>query len=194
MNPASRTSSTTARRIQPGDVIPSLELTTIRSEPISVPFPDGVTHLQFRRFASCPICNVHLRTFTRRHAEIAAAGVHEVVLFHSTVEAMRPHQGELPFAAVADPELELYARFGVEFSLRSVLNPAAWTAPFKPYAWRVAIREGRDPGGRWFSIRGDSMLGHPADFLIEPDGAVIAAKYGKHANDQWSVDDLLQQV
>lgn len=31
----------------------------------------------------------------------------------------------------------------------------------------------------------------PADFLIDTDGTVLAAKYGEHANDQWSVDELL---
>jgi hypothetical protein len=28
--------------------------------------------------------------------------------------------------------------------------------------------------------------------LIAPDGRVLAAKYGRHANDQWEVDELLQ--
>jgi hypothetical protein len=28
-------------------------------------------------------------------------------------------------------------------------------------------------------------------FLIEPGGRVIAAKYGRHAGDQWSVDEVL---
>jgi hypothetical protein len=34
-------------------------------------------------------------------------------------------------------------------------------------------------------------LGLPADFLIAPDERIVAAKYGKHADDQWSVDELL---
>jgi hypothetical protein len=36
------------------------------------------------------------------------------------------------------------------------------------------------------------MLGLPADFLIASDGRILAAKYGRHANDQWEVDELLQ--
>ena len=40
----------------------------------------------------------------------------------------------------------------------------------------------RQPGGR---------LGLPADFLIAPDGRTVARKYGRHAYDQWSVDELL---
>jgi hypothetical protein len=31
----------------------------------------------------------------------------------------------------------------------------------------------------------------PADFLIGSDGLVIACKYGDHANDHWSVDEVL---
>lgn len=34
-------------------------------------------------------------------------------------------------------------------------------------------------------------LGLPADFLIDADGMVVALRYGWHADDQWSVDELL---
>ena len=34
-------------------------------------------------------------------------------------------------------------------------------------------------------------LGLPADFLIGSDGRVLACKRGTHANDQWSVDEVL---
>ena len=37
-----------------------------------------------------------------------------------------------------------------------------------------------------------TALGLPADFLIEPDGRVREAKYGRHASDQWSVDELIR--
>ncbi|GAA2415939.1 hypothetical protein [Nonomuraea africana] len=35
------------------------------------------------------------------------------------------------------------------------------------------------------------MLGLPADFLIDPGGRILAHRYGRHANDQWEVDELL---
>jgi hypothetical protein len=34
-------------------------------------------------------------------------------------------------------------------------------------------------------------VGLPADILLDPVGAVLACKYGTHADDQWSVDELL---
>ncbi|MCK0110703.1 redoxin domain-containing protein [Ornithinimicrobium sp. F0845] len=182
------------RRFVRGDIVPRRVLTTIDGTRVAVPDADALIHLQFRRFAACPICNVHLGTLVRRHEEISAAGVIEVVVFHSEASAMRPHQAGLPFAAVADPERVLYDEFGVGRSVRSLLNPRAWTSPLNPAAWQVAAREWRDPDSRPFQVRGGSITGLPADFLIAPGGAVQAVRYGQHANDQWSVDELLDLV
>ncbi len=107
-------------RLAPGDAVTPRELTTIGTDRIRLPASDLLTHLQFRRFAACPICNVHLRSVARRHGEIAAAGVREVAVFHSPVETMLPHQGGLPFAVVADPERQLYTEFGVEASPKPI--------------------------------------------------------------------------
>jgi len=168
------------RRIQVGDVSGMRELVTIRSDRVQIPHPTDRVHLQFRRFAGCPICNLHLRSIVQRYHELVAVGIREAVVFHSSVAEMRPYQGDLPFAAIADPEKHLYAEFGVESSLRAVLSANALGA-----AIRGAIT------GRSSKPKGEKGLGLPADFLIAPDGRVLACKYGVHANDQWSVDDLL---
>jgi len=39
---------------------------------------------------------------------------------------------------------------------------------------------------------GEDHLGLPADFLIASDGCVVARKYGRHADDQWSVDEIVE--
>lgn len=184
-----RTSTSTPTRWAVGDIVTPTELTTIHGDQIRIPDAGRLVHLQFRRFAGCPVCNVHLRSTADRYDEITAAGIHEVVAFHSTVEAMLPLQGHLPFAAIADPEKTLYARFGVEASPRSNLHPRVWAGVLKPKTWSVvfdAFRTGSRPG-----TQGESMIGLPADFLIDSDGRVVAVKYGNHANDQWSVDELL---
>jgi hypothetical protein len=49
----------------------------------------------------------------------------------------------------------------------------------------------RAPSLRGAAGRGEEHLGLPADFLIGPDGRVLAARYGKYVDDQWSVDELL---
>jgi peroxiredoxin len=176
-------------RFAPGDTIAPRELTTIRSETLRLPDPGSLTHLQFRRFAACPICNVHLRPFAQRHDELIAAGVQEVVVFHSSTEAMLPHQGDLPFAAIADPERDLYDEFGVQRSMRAILHPKTWASPLNPATYPVVVRELRS-GGK--SLRSsESKIGLPADFLIGADGRILAAKYGRHASDQWSFEEVV---
>jgi peroxiredoxin len=166
-----------------GNLLRHRELLTIHGEPVQVPEPERLVHLQFRRYAGCPICNMHLRSVSQRHEEILAAGIREVVVFHSTAETMLEFQGELPFAAIADPAKKLYAEFGVESSLKAVLNPRAPLAGFRA---RSVVHSVRGAMGI-----GEKHLGLPADFLIAPDGLVLAAKYGRYASDQWSVDELL---
>jgi AhpC/TSA antioxidant enzyme len=91
------------------------------------------------------VCNLHLRSMSRRHDEITAAGVREVVVFHSTA-ALRPHTYDLPFAVVADPDKGLYAEFAAESSARSLLDPRAWPAIVRAIAASTsAWLRGRQP-------------------------------------------------
>ena len=96
-----------------GIILHPHKLVDISGVPVPTPNPEGFVHLQFRRFAGCPICNVHLQWIIRRHDEIVAAGIREVVVFHSSAQELRRHVVDLPFAVVADPDKVLYAEFGV---------------------------------------------------------------------------------
>lgn len=166
-----------------GDRIEDRTLSTVASEQLPVPMPDRLVHLQFRRFAGCPICNLHLQQVARRNPEIEDAGVTEVVVFHSAVDRLRQYVADVPFALVADPQRKLYKEFGVESSLRSLLHLDAARAGAR------GMRRGGSLLGA-LAPREDH-LGKPADFLIEPDGTIRACKYGVHADDQWSVDEML---
>ncbi|WP_431950530.1 peroxiredoxin-like family protein [Actinacidiphila sp. bgisy167] len=178
--------------MEPGSLVKERRLNAVAgSEQVAVPDPDRLIHLQFRRFAGCPVCNLHLRSVVRRHREIEAAGVREVVVFHSPAEELLRHTTDLPFPVVADPAKRLYTEFGVERSPRALLSPRVWGA----IVWAVV-------SGAWKVVRGrehlpssspiGGRLGLPADFLIAHDGQVLACKYGEHAYDQWSVDELLE--
>jgi peroxiredoxin len=166
-----------------GDKVGARTLTTITGTHVSIPSQDRLVHLQFRRFAGCPICSLHMREVAGRSAEIAAVGITEVVLFHSTGDKLRRYQADLPFAVVADPDRKLYKEFGVESSFASVLYPRAMLAAVRGLAQTQSLTGAMD--------RSEDHSGKPADFLIGSDGTVLARKYGNHADDQWSVDELL---
>jgi hypothetical protein len=137
--------------------------------------------LQFRRFAGCLICNLHLQSFIQRWSELVENQIQEVAVFHSPEHTMLEYQTSAPFPFIADPDKKLYKAFGVETSLMSVLNPNAWPAAVK----------GLVKQGPHLPSRGESALGLPADFLIDRSGKLVAVKYGTHAFDQWDVDELL---
>lgn len=170
-----------------GDTVTARTLTTIEGADVALPAPGGLVHLQFRRFAGCPICSLHMREVANRHDEITDAGVTEVVVFHSSAKALRRYQADLPFAVVADPGRKLYQEFGVGNSVRGMLNRDVVRAVGR------SMRQTRSARSVVGSLGlTENHLGMPADFLIAPDGAVVARKYGEHADDQWSVDELIK--
>jgi AhpC/TSA family len=174
-------------------IVPPRVLEDVSGRSVRLPQDGALVHLQFRRFAGCPVCNLHLRSFARRYHELESAGIREVVLFHSPADELRPHAADFPFAIVADPDKRLYAEFGVTSSPRALLDPRAWLPILRAVGFAIGgLVAGtvRPPpanphGGR---------LGLPADFLIAPDGQTIACKYGAHVDDHWSVDDVLVQA
>ena len=167
-------------RLTVGQRAPQLTAMSLAGATVAIPDPEALVHLQFRRFAGCPVCNLHLRGFAARVDELRAAGIREVAVFHSDAATMRPSQGDLPFDVIADPGRALYRQFGVEAGWRSILDPRAWGAMVRGMFGRASPFRGE--GGH---------LGLPADFLIAPDGVIVAARYGRHAADHWSLDELL---
>lgn len=172
---------TVSKRRSAGEQLPPLQFTSIQGATLQLPAADLV-HLQFRRFAGCPVCNLHLQTFARGHQRLRDAGVLTVAFFHSTAEQMRPYQGQLPFPCVADPERRWYDLLGLERSLFAVAHPRVVAAALKGLV--VA------PSNPF--VGGADQTGLPGDFLIDRNNVIVGARYGSHANDQWSVDDVIE--
>ena len=168
-------------KVQVGQKIADFSVLTIGGQNISVPDDSlKATHLQFRRFAGCPICNFHLQTFFKSREAIQGAGIREVIFFHSSEGELRKYQKEFAFATVADPKKSFYAKFGVGRSIWAGLHPKALWAGLKGMLMgKMGLKMENGP------------MGLPADILIDRFGTVIAAKYGAHAYDQWGVDELL---
>ncbi|WP_323751495.1 peroxiredoxin-like family protein [Marinobacter sp.] len=167
-----------------GDTVALADLSNIKGLPVQVPQPGKLVHLQFRRFAGCPICNLHLQSFFKNSSTLQENGIHEVVVFHASRERMLKDVINVPFDLIADPSRKLYREFGVESSWKAILN-------FK--MMRSALK-----GVRTFGMKKpeslEAELGLPADFLIDESGRIVALKYGTHANDQWSLDEVIQHA
>src|SRR5207245_3453318 len=95
-------------KFKPGDIVPATTLESVTGEPIKLPDPNRLVHLQFRRFVDCPICNTHVAELRRRAREIEAAGIKEVIVFHSSANSIRSRHQAVPFALVGDTNKVLY--------------------------------------------------------------------------------------
>jgi peroxiredoxin len=171
-------------RLIPGATAPEFSADTIRGERLTLAGLRGSdVLLKFYRFAECPICNLHLREFVRRHEEVAAAGLTVIVLFHSAESRLERTQGvDLPFHLVADPDKQIFGAYGIEEALRGM------------FAGRVARDYGRAMAAghfsRPFGYHG-GIKGLPADFLIDRDGVIRLAHYGENYADSLDVDQVL---
>jgi peroxiredoxin len=179
--------SASVTKIDAGRVIDKRTLVTAASEKVEIPDAKRLVHLQFLRFAGCAFCNVQLRSFERRHDELTAAGIREVVVFRSTAEQLQRHHGDVPFDMILDPEGQLYDEFGVGSGLRAVLNPRTLLMALPNLIRKFPTGPGLPPSGQRFK----GVFGFPADFLIGTNGRVVACKYGASADDHWSVDELV---
>jgi peroxiredoxin len=167
-------------KFKPGDKLPPTSMEAVTGQSIDLPDAKRLIHLQFRRFVDCPICNTHIAEFRKRAGEIEAAGIKEVIVFHSSPKSIRSYQKDVPFLMVGDPKKVFYKDFGVETSLGFISLKALG----------AAIR-GMAQGHFALRFTGGGPLGLPADFLIASSGRINAVKYGTDAYDQWSVDELL---
>lgn len=169
---------------QSGDLITNRVWQDVQGNQIIIPTPTGLTHLQFRRYSGCAVCNLHLQSFISRQQELRTAGINEIVIFNSARERILEDMAESPFPIIADPRKYLYSEFGVETSPLAVFNPRVWLPAIKG-ALKFGVQLPRDQ---------ETMNGLPADFLIDSQGKIIAADYGTHAYDQWSIEELLKLV
>jgi peroxiredoxin len=166
-------------KLKLGDMLPTTVMEAVTGEAIHLPGANRLVHLQFRRFVDCPICNTHIAEFRKRAREIKAAGIEEVIVFHSSPRSIRSYQKDIPFLMVGDPKKTFYKDFGVERSLGFMSLKALGAGMRGMARGHLGLRLGGGP------------LGLPADFLIAPSGRIGAVKYGTDAYDQWSVDELL---
>lgn len=169
-----------------GDMLPQISLDSIKGHRIMIPDENHYTYLAFRRFAGCPVCNLHMAQLQKGQGAMQDANIKTILVFYSRDSKMQELLSDIPFGLVADPSRKLYAQFGVDRGFRAILTPSVW-----PHMMRAVYGMGK----RILSsipASDESVLGLPADFLIAPDGRIIAAKYGVHAYDQWSVQNILQ--
>ena len=140
--------------------------------------------LKFYRFATCPVCNLHMHRFIQEHRMVSDAGLTTVVFYHSPADKLAEAQDyATPFDLVPDPEKRIFRAYGVERGLRGLVSPTVMREYMK------ALMAGYSPG---LLTSDGGITGNPADFIIDASGRVVFAHYGKHYADSLEARDVVE--
>lgn len=140
--------------------------------------------LSFYRYASCPLCNLRVHELSKHSTRWQEQGLHMLAIFQSPAEKIRQYVGrqQAPFPLIPDPEQRLYALYGVGYSWTGFLK--AWATRL-PEIGRSVLGQGFLPG----SVEG-GIHRIPADFIIDPQGRIAEAYYGRDIGDHLPMERI----
>ena len=154
--------------------------------PITLPSIDGLEFdlkalqgkrymLAFFRFASCPFCNLRVHELVKRFDELGGDFT-IVAIFDSPLDNLQRHaEGhQAPFPILADESNRYYRAYAIEHSLAGVLKGMLLRMP--------TLIKGMAKGYLPTTIKG-SITTMPADFLVDEEGTIQFAHYGRDEGD-----------
>ncbi|MGH7524710.1 MAG: peroxiredoxin-like family protein [Gemmatimonadales bacterium] len=172
-------------RLTPGSLAPKFTAESIGGRRVSSDQLRGrPLLLKFYRFATCPVCNLHMHRFIQEHHLVTEAGLTTVVFYHSPADKLAATQQDAaPFDLIADPAKTIFTAFGVERGLRGMVSPAVM------FDYARALVAGYPPG--LFSSEG-GITGNPADFIVDASGRITLAHYGTQYADSLDAPEVLR--
>jgi peroxiredoxin len=140
--------------------------------------------LSFHRYVGCPICNLRVHSFEQLNND----GVKVINVYESKPETMRKYLKDSSFIAtfIADRDAQLYKHYGVEKSwfqfVVGLLKGGVLKGIEGIKLYKGGIKGMPIPDGLFSRI--------PADFVIDEQGIIIEAYYGKHLGDELSIEKI----
>ena len=131
--------------------------------------------LSFLRFASCTFCNLRVNELVRRFEEFGDDFT-IIVIFDSPLDNLKRHteKHKSPFPILADEKNKYYKIYGIEHSFIGMMKGMIFRLP--------TLLKGMLKGYFPIILKG-SLTTMPADFLIDRDGVIQVAYYGKDEGD-----------
>ena len=168
-------------KLQPGTEAPDFTAEVWSGETVRLAEHRGrPVWLAFFRYASCPLCNLRVHDINERFADLESRGLVVLAVFQSPPSSVTEYVGRQapPFPIICDPEESLYTLYGLENSVGAFANPAnLWN--FAKTARKGLLKLGRMEG---------TKTRIPADFLINADGVIQTAFYGRKIADHIPFD------
>lgn len=177
---AQQSEATRVMNIAPGMRAPAFQTEDVFGRQVTLEqFAGSPLLLSFYRNGWCALCNLRMHALIERFPTYQRQGMMAVAVFESPRERILESVGkqDAPFPIIADPDGELYTRYGVEVSEAKVQASAENPAVAE------AVKEAAANGFVLTPEDGSNFLRMPADFLIAPDQTIVEAKYADYVTD-----------
>lgn len=137
--------------------------------------------LSFFREASCPFCNFRVYVLTNNYRNLAELGLDVVAVFSSDEPEVRKFVAAQPrpFRIVADPDNTAHNTYQIQRSWWGKFRAMLLHMPALLAGLKITRGAGMTTG---------NML--PADFLIDENGKLVEAYYGKDAGDHIPIERI----
>jgi len=164
---------------------PAFRLTDIHTQPFDSENLKGKRYLlTFYRFASCPFCNLRLHQVINEYKKYADE-FEVVAVFDAKLENLQKYapRHQAPFPILADEDKSIHRLYQIEHSFLGVLKGMVFRFP----SLMLAMLKGYIP----WRIKGE-ITAMPADFLIDENGIIQTAYYGKDEGDHIALHRVKQ--
>lgn len=173
-------------KIEKSKKAPSFTSQNQFGEPVSLDDYKGKNiWLAFYRYASCPLCNLHLHSIIRRFDEVEKIGVVFLPVFQSPPAEVLKYTGDkpLPFPILCDPDETIYRLYDVKSSFWGFFSIQVLFTMIK------AFLSGFFPG------KMEGEIGRiPSEFLIDEEMNIFFEYKGKNIGDHPKLEVILEQI
>ena len=153
------------------------------------------TLIVFLRHAWCPICNVRTHELVNNFETLKAKGIGVIVVYQSKQEQLINYvqDSQLPYTVIADPQGKLYQEYKVERNAKLVKRNISDKSSPSNKLFKKGVGLYKKPFKSQIAEGEKSSDLIPADFLINKDGRIENAYYGKFVGDHLPIEDLLKE-
>jgi len=140
--------------------------------------------ITFYRNAGCPVCNLRFHELQEQAEYFKSKNLVLLAIYESPAENMKAYlEGENPYAIIVpNPEQNLYQLYDIEKSSGKIIKGLFHGAIGKANAGKKLYKTKLKQDGNANTIG--------ADFLIDENGTVKIAYYGKFLGDHLPVEDI----
>lgn len=144
------------------------------------------TGLVFLRYYGCSLCQLDMGYFAEEYSKIAATGGQLLIVIQSDPDRLADElkkPNAFPYRIVCDPQQVLYEQFSIK--------PAGSREEMAGPNTMDKIKRAKDAGYQHGDYEGEELQ-LPAAFIVDENGIVRYAHYGKTVDDVPMVEELLK--